>query len=66
MAKRNLHTQGQFLYMHNYTRSFLPESRLQIEQGLCFLCYIFCMAVLNFHVFHICGFSTTSCMSNQI
>ena len=52
--------------MSSYIQSFIPERRFQIEQIICFICYIFCLGVLNFHVFHICGFSTTSCMSSQI
>lgn len=31
-----------------------------------FLSYIFLLGLLNFHIFHISSFSTTSCMANQM
>jgi len=49
-----------------YTSTFNAEKRFQIEQMIMFFCYILLLGVVNFHVFHISGFSTTSCMSQQM
>ena len=56
----------QFYLMYLYNYKLSPERRFSLEQLLMFFSYISLLGLLNFHVFHISSFSTTSCMANQM
>jgi amino acid permease len=56
----------QFAIMAIYCRAVKTERRFQIEQLIMFLSYICLLGLMNFHIFHISSFSTTSCMADQM